>query len=419
MKKELILEKQKTLEVINNNAKTEDSEQSSSKSLIKQNNNVSININESNLNLLDNFEFIQYRNIRMPRIAFTNNYSFDFYKTYFDDFQNKLNNNNSVAKDFFYKFPKISYKIPVKSNNENVNNNQLFNTKNIRNKQMIYDIPIDIEDENSFLNYNNFNLIPLNDIIDESYNDNTVQNEETKEIINENALNKKSKTIKKIFNLKTYDINKNLIYKKRGRRSTKEIAHVHSALDDDNILRKIQVNFLSFLVSFTNDYLKAAFESQGKKDILQFKNFDYKLKKTINHASIEKMKSLKIGDILQMEASPKNKTCDRNINKIIYNKLCKINPKLNQIYFNKLFKEFFIEYYYNKQTEGKITLNGVSFTLSSKTNGFNKLIQKNTENKDKFRKIASYFYMCKLGKKESKIKNLNEEENQKPYFIID
>ena len=59
MKKKLILKKKKSFEMISNNAKTEDSDQSSAKSLIKQTNNVSININDPNLNLLDNFEYIQ------------------------------------------------------------------------------------------------------------------------------------------------------------------------------------------------------------------------------------------------------------------------------------------------------------------------------------------------------------------------
>lgn len=411
MKKELILEKKKPLEVISNNAKTEDSEQSSTKSLIKQNKNVYIDINESNLNLLDNFEFIQYRNIKMPRIAFTNSYSFNFYKKYFDDFLDKININTSTTINSFYKFPKVPWKNSTKSNNENANNNQLSN-----------DILIDIGNENLLLD-NNSNLNPSGNITYILDSANTVQNEEAKETNNEKT-NKKNK-FKKIFNLKTYDKNKNLISKKRGRRSTKIISHVHSALDDDNILRKIQVHFLSFLVSFTNDYLKAIFEKQGKKDVLQFKNFDYKLKKTINHESIEKMKSLKIGNILQMAASPKNKTCDKDINRIIYDKLCEKYPELDQTYFNKLFKEFFIEYYYNKQTEGKFTINGISFNLSNKTHGFNILLQKNVENKDKFRKIASYFYICKIRKKEGKGHSSYEEEDkednvkQKPYFIID
>ena len=393
-----MLEKEKPLEVTSNNVKTEDSDQSSAKSLIKKNNNVSINFNDSNLNLLDNFEFIQYGNIKMPRIAFTNNYNFSFYKKYFDDFLDKINISKFMTKDSFYKFPKVPYKNSIICNNENLYNSQLSN-----------DILIDIKNEydNPVID-NNFNLINAINYIDA--------------VPKEEKTNKKNK-FRKIFNLKTYDKNKNLICKKRGRRSTKEIAHVHSALDDDNILRKIQVHFLSFLVSFTNDYIKAIFEKNGKKkDILQFKNFDYKLKKTINHDSIEKMKSLKIGSILQMPASPKNKTCDKDINKIIYEKLCEHYPELNQIYFNKLFKEFFIEYYYNKQTEGKITLNGVSFNLSNKTLGFNKLIQKNLENKDKFRKIASYFYICKIRRKEGKVLNSIEEQDslkQKPYFIID
>ena len=180
---------------------------------------------------------------------------------------------------------------------------------------------------------------------------------------------------------------------------------MHSALDDDNILRKIQVHFLTFLVSFTNDYINALFPNMDKKNLLYFRHIDYKLKKTINHNSIEKIKKLKIGEILQRDASPKNKTCGSNINKIIYNKLCEKCPNLKYNYFNKIFKEFFIEYYYNKN-ERFILINGVKVILSNKTNTFNDLIQKNIQFNLKFRQIASYFYTNSI---------LEDKNNKKKY----
>ena len=74
-------------------------------------------------------------------------------------------------------------------------------------------------------------------------------------------------------------------------------------------------------------------------------------------------------------------------------------------YFNKIFKEFFIEYYYNKN-ERFILINGVKVILSNKTNTFNNLIQKNIQFNLKFRQIASYFYTNSI---------LEDKNNKKKY----
>ena len=101
-------------------------------------------------------------------------------------------------------------------------------------------------------------------------------------------------------------------FRKRGRKSLKEGKRQHNALDQDNIIRKIQVHFLSFIIFFCNDLINTVFS--GNKD-LSFKNIQYELKKTVNHAYIENLKSKTIGDILQLKASPKNKKFDGDINK--------------------------------------------------------------------------------------------------------
>ena len=134
------------------------------------------------------------------------------------------------------------------------------------------------------------------------------------------------------------------------------------------------------------------------------------------------MKSLTIGEILQKKASPKNKSCDKDINKITFNQICDEFPELKYNYFNKLFHEFFIEYYYNKIGRN-ITLNGVNINLSIKTEGFNKLIHKNIDYSTKFRNIAAYFYKNKIKEKEEDNKNINQINTtdiiRKPLFIID
>ena len=225
--------------------------------------------------------------------------------------------------------------------------------------------------------------------------------------------------------MKHYDRNKNLIYKKRGKKPSHESdKHFHSALDNDNILRKIQVHFLTFLVSFTNDYIDTIYKNENKKKIPHFRNFDYQLKKLINQACIEKIKISTIGEILQMKASRKNKLCHIEINKITYDILCEQHPELKNNYFNKFFKEFFIEYYYNK-IGNNITLNGVNVNLSMRTQNFSKLIRKNINYSNKFRYIATCFYLNNLEEKEllTKDNNINEKneilKKEKPLFIVD
>ena len=354
--------RKETLEIINTNTNIEESDSDSelytSRSLT---NELNFTIEDTtplpcHKNLLDNYDFIQYKNIKFPRIKNLEINNLHHYKNIFTQFFIKINQDYLLTKLLVDKISQIPYNKQSKK--------EKIKTSNDNNKKE-----------------NNTNI------------------EKTKEL-------NKPKYIRRIFNLKLYDKNKNLINKKRGRRSLKvNLSHVHSALDDDNILRKIQVHFLTFLVSFTNDYINALFPNMDKKNLLYFRHIDYKLKKTINHNSIEKIKKLKIGEILQRDASPKNKTCGSNINKIIYNKLCEKCPNLKYNYFNKIFKEFFIEYYYNKN-ERFILINGVKVILSNKTNTFNNLIQKNIQFNLKFRQIASYFYTNSI---------LEDKNNKKKY----
>ena len=240
-------------------------------------------------NLMDNFTTLQYKGIKIPRLSINNDFYFEKYKIPFNEIFNKINLDYLFTKNFIFKFSKIL-------NNKNKDENQ---TKSIG-------------INNKIIN-NEYLYIPQ---IKNPVNNIDINNEKNK-IINNNSLIKKTKTILKIFKLKTYgahEMKKNLFHKKRGRKSTKKKPrHIHSAIDDDNILRKIQVHFLSFLVSFTNDYIDALSTNIEKKNIIHFKHLDYKYKKIINHESIEKMKASNIGQILQIRASPKNKGCD-NIN---------------------------------------------------------------------------------------------------------
>ena len=177
--------------------------------------------------------------------------------------------------------------------------------------------------------------------------------------------------------------------KKRGRKSLRSNKNVriHGPSDDDNLLRKIQVHFLSFIVNFTNDIIRSFTIIE---DPPLFKNLDYSIKKVVNHKNVETLKLKNISDILQLRVSPKMKIHDETVNKNIYYKICSLCPSLID-YFQRSYVSLFREYYYNKN---KIFIvNGRIIKLSIKTKTFNDLLIKNYKCKDKLKYIANRFFL--------------------------
>ena len=172
--------------------------------------------------------------------------------------------------------------------------------------------------------------------------------------------------------------------KRRGRKPKNEIKtkRVHNASDYDNILRKIQVHFLSFIIAFTNDLIEAFLPHN--KDI-RFKNFNYDLKKTVNHSYVEQLKNKTIGEILQFDASSKNRKFDASINLRTYQEICGISPSLKK-FFEISYLELFNKYYYKNNRI--ICFEEKNIIISQKTKLFEDLIQKNIESADKIKQIA-------------------------------
>ena len=134
MKKKLLKKKKKSIELVSTNRKTDDSEQDSSKSLLKQDDNIFDDINEYNKplssyeNLLDNYDIIQYKNIKIPRINFNNNYNFDKFKKPFKEILEKINTDYLLTKDIIYYFSKLQSN---KISKEKINENSISLNKNI------------------------------------------------------------------------------------------------------------------------------------------------------------------------------------------------------------------------------------------------------------------------------------------------
>jgi hypothetical protein len=187
--------------------------------------------------------------------------------------------------------------------------------------------------------------------------------------------------------------------KKRGRKPKIIGKKQHSAFDQDNIIRKIQVHYISFIIDFTNDVILSIYKNN--KNMI-FKSINYEFKKTVNHSYIQKLFSKNIGEIVKLRASPKNKKFNENINEIIYLKL--INIEIFKKLFEMSYLELFNKYYYQDKRE--VDVFGNKINLSLKTKLFNDLLDKNKESAEKIRQIAEE-YFC----------NKNKDPNQ--IFVIE
>lgn len=84
---------------------------------------------------------------------------------------------------------------------------------------------------------------------------------------------------------------------KRGRRQEGKRKKEHNKHSLDNILSKIQVHFLSFLINLVNDALKAEF---GEKTFYNFKNLPHKFKKKVDFNSFYSINNCMIKDLLKI-----------------------------------------------------------------------------------------------------------------------
>ena len=161
---------------------------------------------------------------------------------------------------------------------------------------------------------------------------------------------------------------------KRGRKSNNSQARViHSKKSFDNILRKIQIHYLSFVINFCNDALKMEKFSPG----FTFKQIKTEIKRTVNFQHISELKKSSIGDLLKLDISSKYKNHKISINKELYDIVKNKSKWLNEL-FNMKYLELF-KYYYNN---GEKPLDKIKeVILSTKTKSFYYLIEKNKDSK--------------------------------------
>ena len=144
------------------------------------------------------------------------------------------------------------------------------------------------------------------------------------------------------------------VLKKRGPKKKKDIKTNGNKIrfprkyDRDDIMIKIQVNFINFICFFVNSILKA-YKING-----QFKKIEYSIKKNIKYENFEKIKQKKLFEILIESPSARYKTSNsnENQNQKLYDKI-KDLPTIKNI-LEENYLDFFSDIYY--KSERKINI---------------------------------------------------------------
>lgn len=313
--------------------------------------------------------------------------------------------------------------------NYNTNTNEEFEISNHKNnsKENNYEIPNFNNDyvsrENKFLlkkrlrttkYYLEQNTQPedINQAIKEVFltNKNIEEHKEDEENENDNKMIQKTKkNKKKIFEAKRL---KNRGRKRKAKELAKKNNKVHGKNDYDNVITKIQVHFINFIRNLTNDIIH---KELNKDKEFFFKDIQYMIKKNINFQNMEKIKSLKIEDILCKPISKKFKSLDEDYNKLVYNKINKIIKGKKHLdflneFFNMDYEILFRTYFNDSKKILKFKIKEKEIIFSNKTKPFYKLIEKRNELVKKL--FIKYCKRAYFG-----IDEENENYNSKSIFI--
>ena len=161
----------------------------------------------------------------------------------------------------------------------------------------------------------------------------------------------------------------------------------HDENRTDNILRKIQSHYLSFIESYLNEIL----EYFGYKE--RFQRLDYKFKKKIKKKFVKSLNEKTIGEIISNKISIKYRYKKEDFNQKLLDKLKKDNKVLNNIFSQNYLTVFQKVYYKNKN---KINLKDFGLDedkdiiLSGKVKMFKDLLSKNKNSFLHVNKINKY-----------------------------
>jgi hypothetical protein len=209
-----------------------------------------------------------------------------------------------------------------------------------------------------------------------------------------------------------FKTDKTELHNKRGRKINKESKKAeHTARYIDNITRKIQVHFLTFLVNLINDII-----STIPHISISMKDLAYDMKCKVSKEYFEKMKKSSIKELFEnINITSKYKKCDENTNKENIKKLIEYDYDYFSNLFEKDYLFLFRLYYNNGKPLAQLSLFGKTINISGKTETFYDLIQKYKELKFELIEVAKINFINDINKKESESekgddKGFNENE---------
>ena len=220
----------------------------------------------------------------------------------------------SADKGRFKIFSKNTSTINISTEINKINNLSPYNNEEKKNDSFFYfEDEIDSKEENLSIN-NNINEIFDNDIkgfkIEDLLENDKISLDDIFSINSKNDYN---------FN-ENYNMEKFLSLK-RGNDEKRKRKKKHTKFEKDNIMRKVNSHFISFIVEYVNHNIKKLI---SKKHPL-FTNLSYNFKKNINLSYFNKLKKMTLGEVLKNEVSSKNKNkfdyqkdSNDNIFKLVY-----------------------------------------------------------------------------------------------------
>ena len=172
--------------------------------------------------------------------------------------------------------------------------------------------------------------------------------------------------------------------------STKEEnnQNTHDKFSNDNLLRKIQIHYISFLISIINLILRDLNYEE------QFLKLNYNIKKNINKKFFESLKNKKLSEIICNKISKKYKKYDSNINIKIYNKIK--NNEILKNFFNENYLSFFKNIYYESKRIINLKKYGLEkeIFLSEEIKMFKDLLQDNIDENIDNKKYVEEINLC-------------------------
>ena len=185
-----------------------------------------------------------------------------------------------------------------------------------------------------------------------------------------------------------------LTKKKRGRQVNRSNSKenngqkVHNKFATDNLLRKIQVHYMSCILEAVNEVLKALNYNTP------FLKCDYEFKKNVNKDFFDSLKNKKLSDILINDISAKYRNKDININRTIYDNLK--DDKILKNLFDENYITFFENVYYKSDKKFNLKKYGLEkeIIFSKNVKMFKDLLKVNKNNDVNNQKYIEDLNIC-------------------------